>query len=97
MQEAANDMISSDIKDQYHFDIRMALLHIWDARLDEKKNMLSAILYQINDGVPSLLSGQLQQISIAKIIFFCHQGSYAVLQLHISIQTCKECIFTARG
>lgn len=76
VREAAYDMISSDSKDQYHFDIGMALLHICDVRFDEKRNILSAILDQINHGVPSLLSGQSHRMSVAKLYY--HAGAEAM-------------------
>ena len=57
-------MIEQDSRNQYHFDIGMTLLN---ARTGEKSISVLEILDQVNFGVPSLLSNDLQRRSITRL------------------------------
>ena len=64
--EAAYDMISSDSKDKFHFDIGMVLLASYEKNTIQSTSTLFAILDQINHGI-LLLQDEAQHISIAKL------------------------------
>ena len=59
--EVAYDMISSDSKDKFHFDIGMVLLASYEQNNIESTSTLVAILDQINHGV-LLLENEAQHI-----------------------------------
>ena len=64
--EAAYDMISSDSKDKFHFDIGMVLLASYEKNTIQSTSTLFVILDQINHGI-LLLQDEAQHISIAKL------------------------------
>jgi predicted ATPase len=67
VREAAYDMISTNDKDRFHFDIGMLLLSSFGDRTEEKSKILFYILDQINHGVPDLLQDEEQRVMIVKM------------------------------
>lgn len=66
VREAAYDMINSESKDKFHFDIGMVLLASYEQNNTKSTSTLYAILDQINHGILSL-QDEAQHISIAKL------------------------------
>ncbi|KAL7516121.1 hypothetical protein ACHAWX_001173, partial [Stephanocyclus meneghinianus] len=65
VREAAYDLIKEDCKDQYHFDLGMAM-HL-SCVYKDNSDALFATIEQINHGVPSLLIGTLHESAVAEL------------------------------
>jgi predicted ATPase len=65
VREAAYDMIGSDEKSKFHFDIGMLLLP--NCEDHPEKSVLIYALDQVNHGVPALLRDESQRLSIANL------------------------------
>lgn len=67
VREAAYDMINSESKDKFHFDIGMVLLASYEQNNTKSTSTLYAILDQINHGILSL-QDEAQHISMQSSI-----------------------------
>ena len=65
VREAAYDLIKTDYKDQYHFDLGMAMHS--SCVYKDNSDALFATIEQINHDVPSLLIGTLHQSAVAEL------------------------------
>lgn len=65
VREAAYDMIGSDEKSKFHYDIGMMLLQ--NCEDHHEKSVLIYALDQVNHGVPTLLRDESQRLSIANL------------------------------
>lgn len=66
VKQSAYDLIGSNDRDRYHFEIGMAL-HTSFNITNEDDEKLFAIIEQINYGVPSMLTCSAERISIAQL------------------------------
>ena len=66
IREGAYEMIQEE-KDRFHFDLGMILLDRRVDRMGQDSYSLFTILDQVNHGVPSLLRGESERISISKL------------------------------
>lgn len=70
VRESAHDLIDTDERDKFHFEIGMSLYQSRAGPFrDEDTDVLFTIVEQINYGVPTLLSSTSDQISIAQLNF----------------------------
>jgi predicted ATPase len=65
VREAAYDLIKADVKEQYHFELGMAMHS--SCVYKDNSDALFATIEQINHGVPSLIIGSSHQHAVAEL------------------------------
>jgi predicted ATPase len=92
VREASYDMIDSNNRSRFHFDIGMILFGRLGSSDNREKKSLFAMLDQINHGAPSLLQNESERISIAELNYEAGTESFRRSNYTVGYQYAKTAI-----